>query len=179
MMHPTENIRHFLRPGVRVHMAGIGGVSMCALAEVLKGMGLNVQGSDMTDSDTVKHLRSVGIPVTIGHSADNLQNCDLVIRTAAIHDSNPEIAGAIARGIPVYERAQGWGAIMQAYRNALCVSGTHGKTTTTSMATHIFMAAQKDPTVMIGGTLPLLGKGYRGARGTPSFWKAANTATPS
>ena len=165
MMHPTENIRHFLRPGVRVHMAGIGGVSMCALAEVLKGMGLNVQGSDMTDSDTVKHLRSVGIPVTIGHSADNLQNCNLVIRTAAIHDSNPEIAGAIARGIPVYERAQGWGAIMQAYRNALCVSGTHGKTTTTSMATHIFMAAQKDPTVMIGGTLPLLGKGYRVGKG--------------
>ena len=159
MMHPTEDIRHFLHGGVRVHMAGIGGVSMCALAEVLKGMGLAVQGSDMTDSDTVKHLRSVGIPVAIGHSAENLQNCDLVIRTAAIHDSNPEIAGAIARGIPVYERAQGWGAIMQAYRNALCISGTHGKTTTTSMATHIFMAAQKDPTVMIGGTLPLLGKG--------------------
>ena len=159
MMHPTEDIRHFLRSGVRVHMAGIGGVSMCALAEVLKGMGLAVQGSDMTDSNTVKHLRSVGIPVAIGHSAENLQNCDLVIRTAAIHDSNPEIAGAIARGIPVYERAQGWGAIMQAYRNALCISGTHGKTTTTSMATHIFMAAQKDPTVMIGGTLPLLGKG--------------------
>ena len=60
MTHPTEDIRHFLRPGVRVHMAGIGGVSMCALAEVLKGMGLTVQGSDMTDSDTVKHLRSVG-----------------------------------------------------------------------------------------------------------------------
>ena len=165
MTHPTEDIRHFLRPGVRVHMAGIGGVSMCALAEVLKGMGLTVQGSDMTDSDTVKHLRSVGIPVAIGHSAENLQNCDLVIRTAAIHDSNPEIAGAVARGIPVYERAQGWGAIMQAYRNALCVSGTHGKTTTTSMATHIFMAAQKDPTVMIGGTLPLLGKGYRVGKG--------------
>ena len=165
MMHPTEDIRHFLRGGVRVHMAGIGGVSMCALAEVLKGMGLAVQGSDMTDSDTVKHLRSVGIPVAIGHSAENLQNCNLVIRTAAIHDSNPEIAGAVARGIPVYERAQGWGAIMQAYRNALCISGTHGKTTTTSMATHIFMAARKDPTVMIGGTLPLLGKGYRVGKG--------------
>ena len=165
MMHPTEDIRHFLHSGVRVHMAGIGGVSMCALAEVLKGMGVEVQGSDMTDSDTVKHLRSVGIPVAIGHSAENLQNCDLVIRTAAIHDSNPEIAGAVARGIPVYERAQGWGAIMQAYRNALCISGTHGKTTTTSMATHIFMAAQKDPTVMIGGTLPLLGKGYRVGKG--------------
>ena len=165
MMHPTKNIRQYLRPGVRVHMAGIGGVSMCALAEVLQGMGLRVQGSDMADSGTVKHLRSVGIPVAIGHSAENLQNCDLVIRTAAIHDGNPEIAGAIARGIPVYERAQGWGAIMQAYRNAVCVSGTHGKTTTTSMATHIFMAAQKDPTVMIGGTLPLLGKGYRVGRG--------------
>ena len=159
MMHPTENIRHFLRPGVRVHMAGIGGVSMCALAEVLKGMGLNVQGSDMTDSDTVKHLRSVGIPVTIGHSADNLQNCDLVIRTAAIHDSNPEIAGAIARGIPVYERAQGWGAIMQAYRNALCVSGTHGKTTTTSMITTALELAGRDPSAVIGGKLPLI-NGY-------------------
>ena len=165
MMHPTEDIRHFLHGGVRVHMAGIGGVSMCALAEVLKGMGLAVQGSDMTDSDTVKHLRSVGIPVAIGHSAENLQNCDLVIRTAAIHDSNPEIAGAIARGIPVYERAQGWGAIMQAYRNALCISGTHGKTTTTSMCTHIIMAARMDPTVMIGGTLPLLGSGYRVGQG--------------
>ena len=107
MKHPTEDIRHYLHPGARVHMAGIGGVSMCALAEVLKGMGLEVHGSDMTDSDTVKHLRSVGIPVVVGHSAENLQNCDLVIRTAAIHDSNPEIAGAVARGIPVYERAQG------------------------------------------------------------------------
>ena len=161
MMHPAADIRTLLHPGTRVHLAGIGGVSMCALAEVLQGMGLAVQGSDMTDSDTVRHLRSVGIDVTIGHSAENLKNCDAVIRTAAIHDSNPEIAGAIARGIPVYERAQAWGGIMRGYRNALCVSGTHGKTTTTSMATHIFMAAQKDPTVMIGGTLPLLHAGYR------------------
>ncbi len=86
---------------------------MCALAEVLQGMGVTVQGSDMSESDTVKHLRSVGIPVAIGHSAENLKDCDPVIRTAAIHDSNPEIAGAVARGIPVYERAQAWGAIMQ------------------------------------------------------------------
>ena len=88
-----------------------------------------------------------------------------MIRTAAVHDSNPEIAGAVARGIPVYERAQAWGAIMQRYPNALCVSGTHGKTTTTSMCTHIFMAAEADPTVMIGGTLPLLHSGYRVGRG--------------
>ena len=165
MMHPAADIRTLLQPGKRVHLAGIGGVSMCALAEVLQGMGLVVQGSDMTESDTVRHLRSLGIQVAIGHSAENLKNCDAVIRTAAIHDSNPEIAGAIARGIPVYERAQAWGGIMRGYRNALCVSGTHGKTTTTSMATHIFMAAQKDPTVMIGGTLPLLHAGYRVGQG--------------
>ena len=152
-------------PGKCVHLSGIGGVSMCPLAEVLAGMGMKVQGSDMNDSDTVRHLRSQGISVAIGHSAENLKDCDLVIRTAAIHDENPEIAGAIARGIPVYERAQAWGAIMQNYPNAVCISGTHGKTTTTSMTTHIFMAAQADPTVMIGGTLPLLHSGYRVGRG--------------
>ena len=139
---------------------------MCPLAEVLRGMGLHVQGSDMTESDTVRHLRSLGIPVAIGHNAENLGDCDLVVRTAAVHDSNPEIAGAVARGIPVYERAQAWGAIMQRYPNALCVAGTHGKTTTTSMCTHIFLAAQRDPTVMIGGVLPCpLGAGHRVGKG--------------
>jgi UDP-N-acetylmuramate--alanine ligase len=166
MFHPTVDITCYMRPGVRVHLAGIGGVSMCPLAEVLNGMGLIVQGSDMNDSDTVEHLRGLGIQVAIGHSAENLKDCDLVIRTAAVKDENPEIAGAIARGIPVYERAQAWGAIMREYENALCISGTHGKTTTTSMATHIFMAAQADPTVMIGGTLPLLrNTGYRVGQG--------------
>ena len=165
MMHPTVDIKTFFKPGTRVHLAGIGGVSMCPLAEVLAGMGLQVQGSDMSESDTVRQLRAQGIPVAVGHSAENLNDCALVIRTAAIHDDNPEIAGAIARGIPVYERAQAWGAIMQHYQNAVCISGTHGKTTTTSMATHIFMAAQADPTVMIGGTLPLLHSGYRVGRG--------------
>ena len=165
MMHPTVDIKTFFKPGTRVHLAGIGGVSMCPLAEVLAGMGLHVQGSDMSESDTVRQLRAQGIPVAVGHSAENLKDCALVIRTAAIHDDNPEIAGAIARGIPVYERAQAWGAIMQHYQNAVCISGTHGKTTTTSMATHIFMAAQADPTVMIGGTLPLLHSGYRVGRG--------------
>ena len=165
MMHPTVDIKTFFKPGTRVHLAGIGGVSMCPLAEVLAGMGLQVQGSDMSESETVRQLRAQGIPVAVGHSAENLKDCALVIRTAAIHDDTPEIAGAIARGIPVYERAQAWGAIMQHYQNAVCISGTHGKTTTTSMATHIFMAAQADPTVMIGGTLPLLHSGYRVGRG--------------
>ena len=165
MMNNPKPIREYLVPGKRVHLVGIGGVSMCPLAEVLRGMGLRVQGSDMTESDTVRRLRGLFIPVSIGHNSDNLWDCDFVLRTSAVHDGNPEIAGAVARGIPVYERAQAWGAIMQHYPNALCISGTHGKTTTTSMCTHIFMAAEADPTVMIGGTLPLLHSGYRVGNG--------------
>ena len=165
MMNNPHPISEYLVPGKRAHLVGIGGVSMCPLAEVLRGQGLQVQGSDMNESDTVRHLRDLGVHVAIGHNAENLGDCDLVIRTAAVHDSNPEIAGAVARGIPVYERAEAWGAIMQRYPNALCVAGTHGKTTTTSMCTHIFMAAQADPTVMIGGTLPLLHSGYRVGQG--------------
>ena len=165
MMNNPHPIRDYLVPGKRVHLVGIGGVSMCPLAEVLQGMGMTVQGSDMSDSATVAALRAKGMTVAVGHNAENLGDCDLVVRTAAVHDGNPEIAGAIARGIPVYERAQAWGAIMQRYPNALCVSGTHGKTTTTSMCTHIFMAAEADPTVMIGGSLPLLGAGYRVGQG--------------
>ncbi len=159
------DISSYLVPGRRAHLAGIGGVSMSPLAEVLHGMGLAVQGSDMNLSPAVEHLRSLGISVAVGHAAENLGDCDFVVRTAAIHDDNPEISGAVTRGIPVFERAQAWGAIMKGYQNALCISGTHGKTTTTSMATHIFMAAQKDPTVMIGGTLELLHSGYRVGHG--------------
>ncbi len=165
MLNNPHPVSDYLAAGKRAHLVGIGGVSMCPLAEVLQGMGLQVQGSDMAEGATVEHLRSLGISVAIGHNAENLGDCDLVIRTAAVHDGNPEIAGAIARGIPVYERAQAWGAIMRRYPNALCVSGTHGKTTTTSMCTHIFMAAEADPTVMIGGTLPLLHSGYRVGKG--------------
>lgn len=165
MHKPTLPISHYITPGKTAHLVGIGGVSMCPLAEVLQGLGVNVRGSDMNESDAVNHLRTLGISVSIGHSAENLGDCDFVIRTAAAHDSNPEISGAITRGIPVYERAQAWGAIMQSYQNALCVSGTHGKTSTTSMCTHIFMAAEADPTVMIGGTLPLLQAGHRVGQG--------------
>ena len=164
-MTNQKDIFSYLVPGKCAHLAGIGGVSMSPLAEVLHGMGLKVQGSDMNDGPSVEHLRSLGIPVAIGHAADNLGDADFVVRTAAIHDDNPEISGAVARGIPVFERAQAWGAIMHGYRNALCISGTHGKTTTTSMCTHIIMAAQMDPTVMIGGTLPLLHAGHRVGKG--------------
>ena len=159
------NIHDYIAPGRRAHLVGIGGVSMSPLAEVLHGMGMIVTGSDMNESAAVQHLRSLGIPVTIGHFSTNVTGAELIIRTAAVHDDNPEIAAAHAEGIPVFERAQAWGAIMRGYKNALCISGTHGKTTTTSMCTHIIMAAEQDPTVMIGGTLPLLGAGHRVGQG--------------
>ncbi|MBR7081845.1 MAG: UDP-N-acetylmuramate--L-alanine ligase, partial [Oscillospiraceae bacterium] len=84
-----------------------------------------------------------------------------VVRTAAVHDENPEIVEARRLGIPVFERAQAWGYIMRGYKNAFCIAGAHGKTTTTSMTAHILMAAQTDPTIMVGGTLPLLKAGHR------------------
>ena len=157
MMNNPKPISEFLVPGKRAHLVGIGGVSMCPLAEMLAGKGLLVQGSDMTESDSVKHLRSKGISVAIGHNAENLGDCDFVIRTAAVHDGNPEIAGAIARGIPVYERAQAWGALMRKYPNALCVSGTHGKTTTTAMVSSIYAEAGLDPTFVNGGLVKAAG----------------------
>ena len=160
-----STIQEYLRAGRRVHLCGIGGVSMSPLAEVLHGMGLLVQGSDMQESGGVLHLREQGVRIAIGHRADNIEGAEFLIRTAAVHDDNPEIAAAHAAGLPVFERAEAWGAIMRSYRNAVCIAGTHGKTTTTSMTTHVFMAAQADPTVMIGGTLPLLHSGYRVGRG--------------
>lgn len=156
----------YISPGKKGHLIGIGGVSMSPLAEVLAGMGLLIDGSDMNESDKAAHLRSLGIQVKIGHAAENLErDTDFVVRTAAVHDDNPEIAAARERGIPVFERTEAWGAIMRDYKNALCIAGTHGKTTTTSMSTHILMAAHRDPTVMIGGTLPLLHAGHRVGKG--------------
>ena len=159
------DINRYLRPGTVVHLSGIGGVSMSPLAEVLHSAGVKVQGSDMNESDAVHHLRNLGIPVSVGHGPENLGRAAAIIRSAAIHDDNPEIVAARQAGIPVFERAQAWGAIMQSYKNAVCISGTHGKTTTTSMTTHIFLEAKADPTVMIGGTLPALNAGYRVGKG--------------
>ena len=155
----------FIQPGKRVHLVGIGGVSMRPLGLVLKGMGLKVTGSDMNSSVSTDELIAKGIQVAIGHRAENITGADCIIRTAAVHNDNPEIAAARAEGIPVFERAQAWGVIMKAYKNAICISGTHGKTTTTSMVAHILMEASADPTVMLGGYLPLLKAGHRVGHG--------------
>jgi len=157
----NSNIHDYIHPGAKLHLIGIGGVSMAPLAEVLKGMGVEVTGSDAHDSATLTRLGELGIQISVGHWARNVHGAQAVIRTAAVHDENQEIMEARSLGIPVFERAQAWGSIMRGYPNALCISGTHGKTTTTSMCTHIVMAAGRDPTVMIGGTLPLLGAGHR------------------
>ena len=155
----------YLVPGKHIHLIGIGGVSMRPLGLVLRGMGMTVTGSDMNSSVSTDELIEKGIEVHIGHNAKNIEGADCIIRTAAAHNDNPEIAAARAMGIPVFERAQAWGLIMREYKNAICVSGTHGKTTTTSMITHIFMQAQRDPTVMLGGYLPLLKAGHRVGNG--------------
>jgi UDP-N-acetylmuramate--alanine ligase len=138
---------------------------MSQLAEVLRNRGIAVTGSDQSDGPTVQHLKSLGIDVKIGHHPDNVAGADFVIRTAAAHDDNVEIAQARSLGIPVFERAQVWGLIMRSYKNAVCIAGTHGKTTTTSMTTHILLSAGLDPTVAIGGTLPKLNAGHYVGKG--------------
>lgn len=165
MVHSVQELKEYLQPGKHVHLVGIGGVSMRPLGLVLKGMGLLVTGSDMNSSVSTDELIAKGIYVAIGHRPENIQGADCVIRTAAAHNDNPEIAAARMAGVPVFERAQAWGVIMQSYKNAICISGTHGKTTTTSMVTHILMEAEWDPTVMIGGDLPLLHAGHRVGEG--------------
>ncbi len=165
MNNRSQELQKFIVPGTHVHLVGIGGVSMRPLGLVLKGMGLYVTGSDMNASVSTDELIAKGIQVSIGHRGENILGADCIIRTAAAHNDNPEIAAAREQGIPVFERAQAWGVIMKGYRNAVCIAGTHGKTTTTSMMTHVLMEADWDPTVMIGGELPLLHAGHRVGQG--------------
>lgn len=168
-----SDFENYMSPGRRGHLVGIGGVSMSSLAEVLFDMGLNISGSDNQESRNVSNLRQLGISISIGHDAANItDDIEFVVRTAAARDDNPEIVAAREKKIPVFERTEAWGTISKDYDNALCISGTHGKTTTTSMCTHILMAAEKDPTVMLGGTLPLLNAGHRNGRGNTIIMEA-------
>jgi len=150
----------------RCHFVGIGGVSMSPLAEILHNSGVSITGSDMSENTAIHDLRELGIDIKIGHHADNIKGAQYIIRTAAAREDNcVEIEAAKKLGIPVFERAEAWGYIMRKYTNAICISGTHGKTTTTSMVSHILLAADTDPTIMIGGTLPVLESGCRVGKG--------------
>ena len=135
----------------RIHFIGIGGVSMSGLAETLLNNGFQISGSDKTASSGKNRLRDAGIEVT-GRGAQNITtDIDLVIYTAAIKPDDPELTAARDLGIPTMVRAELIGAILQAYEYAVCVAGTHGKTSTTALITEITMAAGLDPTVNIGG----------------------------
>lgn len=137
-----------------IHFVGIGGISMSGLAEILNYEGFNISGSDIKETSITKSLRKQGIKVTIGQKSENIENgTDIVVFTAAVKHDNPEIITSEQKGIPVIERATLLGAIMDKYKNSIAVSGTHGKTTTTSMISEIIMAAKLDPTITIGGIL--------------------------
>ena len=110
-------IEEYLKPGMHAHLVGIGGVSMRPLGLVLRSQGLVISGSDMNASVSTDELSQNGIKVFIGHKAENIEGADCIIRTAAAHNDNPEIAAARILGIPVYERAQAWGVIMKNYPN--------------------------------------------------------------
>jgi UDP-N-acetylmuramate--alanine ligase len=137
-----------------VYFMGIGGISMSGFAELLHSIGFTVSGSDSMESSITEHLESLGIHVIYGQVRENITNdIDLVVYTAAIHPDNPEFMAAKELGIPMMDRAEMVGQVMKNYENAIAVSGTHGKTTTTSMISHILLAANLDPTISVGGIL--------------------------
>ena len=150
-----------INPQKPVFFVGIGGISMSALAQILKNDGYTVCGSDFKESETTCALREMGIDVVIGHREENVLGAGLLVYTAAVKEDNPERAAAARLGIPAIERATLLGAMMKNYRYPVAVSGTHGKTTTTSMLAHILCAAEKDPTILVGGVLPLIGGNMR------------------
>ena len=146
----------------RVHFIGIGGISMSGLAEILLDHHFPVSGSDSHRSELTEHLECLGAKVYYGQKAENItDDIRVVVYTAAIHPDNPEFAAARMRNIPMLTRAEFLGQVMKHYRNSIAVSGTHGKTTTTSMITEIFLAAQNDPTVSLGGMLDSIGGNIR------------------
>lgn len=144
-----------------VHFIGIGGISMSAIAKVLLHGGVKVSGSDSKRSKATEELEELGAVIYEGHSADNITNPDLVVYTAAVNDSNPEMQRAKELGIATVSRAEMLGRIMKNYQKAISVAGTHGKTTTTSMMTYVLMKALTDPTVMVGGELDIIDGNFR------------------
>ncbi|MBL8618624.1 MAG: UDP-N-acetylmuramate--L-alanine ligase [Deltaproteobacteria bacterium] len=143
-----------------VHFIGIGGSGMCGIAEVLATQGYQVTGSDQRESPVLDRLRRLGATVEIGHRPENVHGAQVVVRSTAVPDSNPEVREALARKVPVIPRAEMLGELMRT-RYGLAVAGTHGKTTTTSMLARCMHHAGLDPTIVIGGKLDALGSSAR------------------
>ena len=140
----------------RIHMVGIGGAGMSGIAEVLLNQGYEVSGSDMSDSAVVRHLRELGAHVAVGHAAENVGDVQVLVKSTAINDENPELVEARRRNIAIIPRAEMLAELMR-LRQGIAIAGTHGKTTTTSLTASIFDTAGFDPTVIIGGRLNAYG----------------------
>lgn len=145
----------------KIHFIGIGGSGMCPMAEILNKHGFEITGSDVYESDTFERIKSLGIPVVLGHKKENVKNKDLIVYTAAIKQNNPELLAAKEYNIPAIERSVMLGIITKRYNRSIAVSGTHGKTSTTAMITQILTTGNIDPTAIIGGKLPFIGGNSR------------------
>lgn len=141
----------------RIHFIGIGGSGMCPLAEILHSKGYILSGSDNNESDTLDRIRKLGIDVKMGQCAENIIGAQMIVYTAAIMSDNPELIAAKESGIPTFERSKLLGAVSRKFGKCIGISGTHGKTTTTSMLTQLLINAGADPSAVIGGKLPMTG----------------------
>ena len=144
-----------------IHLIGIGGISMSAIAETLKNWDFKVTGSDLNQSLITDNLNKHGIPTVIGHDLENPQKADLIVYSAAISDNDPEIILAKENNVPLVGRGEFVGYLTKLYKETICVSGTHGKTTTTSMISICFINADKDPSIEVGALLNSIGGNYR------------------
>lgn len=140
-----------------IHFIGIGGSGMFPIAQILHAKGYYLTGSDNNPTDTLELVKKMGIPVMMGQRAENIKGADLIVYTAAIMEDNEELIAARASGVPVIERSVMLGILSRCFKEALCVCGTHGKTTTSSMLTQILLDAGLDPSAVIGGKLSSIG----------------------
>lgn len=153
---------NFNNTNQKFHFIGIGGISMSGLAEILQKKGFKVSGSDMKNSKIICHLEDLGVNFHLGHLSSNIkEDIDYVVYTAAIKNDNPELVEAKKRNLKIIDRAELLGQIMKNYHYSVAVSGTHGKTTTTSMLSHILLNAKKDPTISVGGIVDTIGGNIR------------------
>ena len=150
-----------LKPYKHIHLIGIGGVSMSGIAEILHACGFIVTGSDASQSENTDRLIKNHIPVKIGHDLENLEKANLVVYSAAINKDDVELVRAKELNIPMIERGTFLGILTKSFKNTICISGTHGKTTTTSMISLCFLEAGKDPSIQVGAYLKQLDANYR------------------